>query len=140
MHSPSIAPFHHQMPKKVFIIDDNAMMRSMLRLGANEAELAVVGEAGTAQSGLARCLQLEPDLVLLDLGLPDGDGLELLTQLRAQIADVCVIVVSGNNDQRVVHAAIERGAMGFILKPFSIGAVTDALLAAKRKLPHRRTS
>jgi len=138
MHSATIAPFHKQQPKTVFIIDDNAMMRSMLRLGANEAELAVLGEAGTALAGLARCRQLAPDIVLLDLGLPDGDGLEVLSQLKEGSPDVFVIIVSGHNDQAVVQSAVSRGAMGFIVKPFSIGSITDTLLAARRRLASRQ--
>jgi len=138
MHSATIAPFNKQQPKTVFIIDDNAMMRSMLRLGANEAELAVLGEAGTAQAGLARCLQLSPDIVLLDLGLPDGDGLELPSELKSRSPDVFVIVVSGNNDQEVVRGAVSRGALGFIVKPFSIGSITDTLVAARRRLAARQ--
>jgi len=138
MQPATITPFHKQQPKSVFIIDDNPMMRSMLRLGANEAELAVLGEAGTAQSGLARCTQLMPDIVLLDIGLPDGDGLEVLAQLRDQAPDVFVIIVSGHNDQAVVQTAVSRGAMGFIVKPFSIGSITDALIAARRRLAARQ--
>ncbi|KQZ28056.1 response regulator transcription factor [Duganella sp. Root1480D1] len=138
MHSATIAPFHKQQPKSVFIIDDNAMMRSMMRLGASEAELAVLGEAATAQAGLARCMQLSPDIVLLDLGLPDGDGLELLSQIKAHSPDAFIIVVSGHNDQSVVQSAVTRGAMGFIVKPFSIGSITDALVAARRRLAARQ--
>lgn len=138
MQPAAITPFHKQHPKTVFIIDDNPMMRSMLRLGANEAELAVLGEAGTAQSGLARCTQLMPDIVLLDIGLPDGDGLEVLAQLRDQAPDVFVIIVSGHNDQAVVQTAVSRGAMGFIVKPFSIGSITDALIAARPRLAARQ--
>lgn len=138
MQSATIAPFHKQQAKTVFIIDDNAMMRSMLRLGANEAELAVLGEAGTAQAGLARCRQLSPDIVLLDLGLPDGDGLELLSVLKTDFPDVFVIVVSGHNDQAVVQSAVQRGAMGFVVKPFSIGSITDTLVAARRRLAARQ--
>ncbi|HEY0588494.1 MAG TPA: response regulator transcription factor [Pseudoduganella sp.] len=138
MQTATITPFHKQQPKSVFIIDDNAMMRSMLRLGANEAELALLGEAGTAQAGLARCRQLSPDIVLLDLGLPDGDGLELLSQLKTDCPDAFIIVVSGHNDQAVVQSAVERGAMGFVVKPFSIGSITDTLVAAKRRLAARQ--
>lgn len=138
MQPATITPFHKQQAKTVFIIDDNPMMRSMLRLGANEAELAVLGEAGTAQAGLARCAQLVPDIVLLDIGLPDGDGLELLTRLKAQAPDTFVIIVSGHNDQAVVQSAVSRGAMGFIVKPFSIGSITDSLIAAKRRLAARQ--
>ncbi|KRB92589.1 response regulator [Duganella sp. Root198D2] len=138
MQNATIAPFHKQQPKSVFIIDDNAMMRSMMRLGANEAELAVLGEAGTAQAGLARCTQLSPDIVLLDLGLPDGDGLELISEIKSRCPDVFVIVVSGNNDQGVVQSAVSRGAMGFIVKPFSIGNITDTLVAARRRLAARQ--
>lgn len=138
MHTATIAPFHKPQPKTVFIIDDNAMMRSMMRLGANEAELAVLGEAGTAQAGLARCIELSPDIVLLDLGLPDGNGLELLSELKSHSPDVFVIIVSGNNDQGAVQAAVSRGALGFIVKPFSIGSITDTLVAARRRLAARQ--
>jgi DNA-binding NarL/FixJ family response regulator len=127
-----------QRSRTVFIIDDSSMMRSMLRLGAVEAELSVVGDAGTVQGALARCVQLDPDIVLLDLGLPDGDGLELLSEIRQRMPNIYVIVVTGNNDQAVVRSAVSRGALGFILKPFSIGAITDALNNAKRKLGARR--
>jgi response regulator of citrate/malate metabolism len=72
--------------------------------------------------------------VLLDLGLPDGSGLELLSELKMLLPQTFIIVVSGNNDQDVVRDAVSRGAMGFILKPFSIGAVTDTLNQAKQKL------
>jgi DNA-binding NarL/FixJ family response regulator len=127
-----------QRSRTVFIIDDSTMMRSMLRLGAIEAELSVAGETGTVQGALTRCVQLQPDIVLLDLGLPDGDGLELLSEIRERMPGVYIIVVTGNNDQAVVRAAVSRGALGFILKPFSIGTITDTLNNAKRKLAARR--
>lgn len=127
-------PADSQSLKTVFIIDDNVMMRSMLRLGANEAELPVLGEAGTIQAASTRCTELEPDIVLLDLGLPDGNGLDLLSELKARNPSTYVIIVSAKNDQEVVRDAVTRGAKGFIVKPFSIGTVTDALVTAKRKL------
>lgn len=128
MHSDS------QPSKTVFIIDDSAMMRSMLGLGAAEAGLSVIGEAGTVQGTVDRCAQLAPDIVLLDLGLPDGDGLELLAQIGGRMPGVYIVVVSGNSDQAVIRSAIARGAQGFILKPFTIGSITDVLEAVRRKL------
>jgi two-component system, chemotaxis family, chemotaxis protein CheY len=131
MHSGS------QRAKTVFIIDDNVMMRSMLRLGATEAELSVIGEAATVQAALGRVPEIQPDIVLLDLGLPDGDGLALLSELKSMNSRVFIIVVSGNNEREVVRTAISRGAMGYIVKPFTIGSITDALVKAKRKLALR---
>ncbi len=125
-------------PTSVFIIDDNEMMRSMLRLAIREAGMASVGEAGSIQSAQLRCPRAAPDIVLLDLGLPDGSGLELISELKQQLPKAFIIVVSGHNDQNVVHEAVSRGAMGFILKPFSIGAISDTLLNARRKLERAR--
>lgn len=122
----------------VFIIDDNEMMRSMLRLAIREAGMAAVGEAGSIQSAQLRCPRAAPDIILLDLGLPDGSGLELLSELKQQLPKAYIVVVSGHNDQNIVHDAVARGAMGFILKPFSIGGITDTLLNARRKLGRAR--
>jgi DNA-binding NarL/FixJ family response regulator len=126
------------MQTNVFIIDDNEMMRSMLRLAIREAGMAAVGEAGTIQAAQLRCPRTAPDIILLDLGLPDGSGLELLSDLKLQLPKAYIIVVSGHNDQDIVRDAVSRGAMGFILKPFSIGAITDTLVNAGRKLQRAR--
>ena len=134
MQTEPLAQFRGQRTYSVFIVDDNEMMRSMLRLGSRDAELTIVGEAGTVQAALLRCPRSAPDIVLLDLGLPDGSGLELLSELKMLLPQTFIIVVSGNNDQDVVRDAVSRGAMGYILKPFSIGAVTDTLNQAKQKL------
>src|SRR5262245_6717316 len=108
MQAEPVTPFSGQRTASVFIVDDNEMMRSMLRLSARDAGLSIAGEAGTVQAALLRCPRAAPDIVLLDLGLPDASGMELLTELKMLLPGTFIIIVSGNNDQDVVREAVAR--------------------------------
>jgi DNA-binding NarL/FixJ family response regulator len=117
------------VPRKVLMVDDHAMVREGTRLLVAQQELGCeLLEAGTwaeAKQLLAGTSGL--DWVLLDLALPDVDGLAALGELRAGHPDVPVVVLSASEDRAVVLECINRGAMGFIAKTSSGKELADAL-------------
>jgi DNA-binding NarL/FixJ family response regulator len=119
----------------VYIIDDNEMARSMLHMIVHGEQFNVIGSAAGAVSGLAGALALRPDIVCLDIQMPDGDGLDLLDTFSRRLPRTVVLMVTACNDAASVHAALARGAKGFILKPFTSGTVLDKLETAAKLLP-----
>ena len=111
----------------VFIIDDNDITRSMLRMIIQGEKYNVVGEANNGISGMERVLKFRPDIVCLDVLMPNSDGLEVLSQIKQAMPQTLVLMVTASNDRETVMTAIQRGASGFILKPFSTGVVLDTL-------------
>jgi two-component system chemotaxis response regulator CheY len=122
----------------VLIIDDNETTRSMLRMIIQGETYKVVGEANNGVSGLERARKLRPDIVCLDIVMPDSDGLEVLAELKQALPNTAVLMVTASNDRETVLTAIRRGASGFIIKPFNTGVVLDTLdktAAALEQLP-----
>jgi two-component system KDP operon response regulator KdpE len=113
------------------IIDDEVQIRRLLRL-VLESENYKVQEAETAQQGLMEIATRKPDAVLLDLGLPDLDGLEVLKRLR-EWSEVPVIVLTVRDDVHEKVAALDAGADDYITKPFSTPELLARLRAAQRK-------
>lgn len=114
---------------KVLLIDDHALFRDALGLliGARFPDLQLL-HAGTLADGVQRLgLQPEVALVLLDLGLPDAQGMQALRQLREQAPQVRVVVLSADDRAETVQQAIEQGACGFVPKTARSALLTDAL-------------
>ena len=111
----------------VYILDDNEMARSMLQMIVQGEQFNVVGSAAGAASGLAGALALRPDIICLDIQMPDGDGLDLLDAFSRRLPRTFVLMVTACNDAANVHAALARGAKGFIVKPYTSGTVLDTL-------------
>jgi DNA-binding NarL/FixJ family response regulator len=102
---------------QVFVVDDHPMIRQSLRaLLAYEGDLAVCGEAATAETAIERIGQNLPDLVLIDVSLPGMDGIELARVLRQQHPDLPLAMLSGHNERSHMMKAIEAGANGYIVK------------------------
>jgi len=112
--------------RKILVVDDEAQIRVLLRTTLVRAGYAVV-EAGTARAALAAVDIDKPDAVLLDLGLPDRDGLELLPLIRARTA-APVLVISAREETEQKVAALDLGANDYVTKPFD----TEELLARLR--------
>jgi two-component system KDP operon response regulator KdpE len=114
----------------VLLAEDEPQMRRFLRnaLGASEYELL---EVGTAREALAQAAARRPDLVLLDLGLPDGDGLDVTRQIR-EWSRMPIIVLSarGREDDKV--AALDAGADDYLTKPFGVGELLARMRVALR--------
>lgn len=120
-------------PAKILIVEDDAHIRRLLRATMQRAGHAVA-EAGDARQGLALLDIEKPDVVLLDLGLPDRDGLELIGPFR-QRSTATLIIVSARDDSAEKVAALDLGADDYLTKPFD----TEELLARIRAaLRHQR--
>ncbi len=116
------------MNARILIVDDEAPIRRFLRV-ALEAEGYTVTEAATARQGIDRTALDTPEAVILDLGLPDADGLTLLKAIR-EWSDVPVLVLSVRADEAGKVAALDAGAQDYVTKPFGI----QELLARLRSL------
>lgn len=106
------------MKANILVIDDEAQIRRMLRISLKSAGYGIY-EADTAESGLAAIVRLQPDLVILDLGLPDMDGHQLLIELRSW-SKIPVIVLSVRAGEGEKVLALDAGAQDYVTKPFSI--------------------
>jgi len=119
------------MKPVALIIDDEVQIRRLLRV-AFEAENYQVHEAENGQQGLVEVANCKPAVILLDLGLPDMDGLEVLKRLR-EWSEAPVLVLSVRDDEAGKVAALDAGADDYVTKPFSIPELLARLRAAQRK-------
>ncbi len=109
------APAAH--PVRLLIVDDSPLIRAGLRAVLEDrAEVAIVGEAGTAAEGLAAVMQHRPDVVLLDLRLPDRPGLAVCRDILQRRPETRVLILTSSADERNVREAIAVGAHGYLLK------------------------
>jgi DNA-binding response OmpR family regulator len=115
----------------VLVIEDEASIRTVLVRALTERGLAVAW-AATGMDGLQQVVVARPDLVLLDLGLPDVDGLEVLKMLRA-VSAVPVIVATARDDEPVVVQALNSGADDYVIKPFSAEHIEARIRAVLRR-------
>jgi two-component system KDP operon response regulator KdpE len=118
------------------IVEDEPQIRRFVR-GALEAQQWQVHEAGTMKDGLVEAGTRRPDLVILDLGLPDGDGVTFLRDLRTW-SQVPVIVLSARSDEADKIAALDAGADDYLTKPFGVGELMARVRVAMRR--GRRTA
>lgn len=120
--------------RRILIVDDSEDMRSLVRIYLQrKGGFEVVGEAGTGREAIARAGELQPDLVLLDLAMPEMDGLEALPHVLAAAPGTRVIVLSGF-DQRIGDQALAAGASQFVQKG---GGLREIMRAIESVLPRR---
>lgn len=118
---------------RLILVDDHPVVRHGLR-GMLEAEpdLTVVGEAASGPDGVALAAELRPDIVLMDLRMPGGDGVEATARILATVPGVRVLVLTTYESDRDILRAIEAGAGGYLLKDASPGELAAAVRAAAR--------
>ena len=119
------------MKPVALVIDDEVQIRRLLRVVLESADYQV-HEAETAAQGLTDAANRRPDVVLLDLGLPDSDGVKVLRRLR-EWSQVPVIILSVRDDEEGKVAALDAGADDYVTKPFSSAELLARLRAAQRK-------
>jgi DNA-binding NarL/FixJ family response regulator len=104
-------------PIKVFLMDDHEIVRMGVReLLEAEPDIRVVGEAGTAASALARIPALRPDVAVLDMRLPDGDGVDVCREIRSRMPEVACLILTSFGDDEALFNAVMAGAAGYVLK------------------------
>jgi DNA-binding NarL/FixJ family response regulator len=104
-------------PIKVFLLDDHEIVRQGVRdLLEVQPDIRVIGEAGTAASALARIPALRPDVAILDVRLPDGDGVSVCRDVRSQMPEVACLMLTSVDDDEALFNAIMAGAAGFVMK------------------------
>jgi DNA-binding NarL/FixJ family response regulator len=118
---------------RILLVDDHPVVRHGLR-GMLDAEpdLTVVGEASSGADGLAQAAELAPDIVLMDLRMPDGDGVEATGRILARLPQTRIVVLTTYESDRDILRAIEAGACGYLLKDASPAELADAVRAAAR--------
>lgn len=105
------------MPTRVFLLDDHEVVRRGLReLIESEDDLAVVGEASTAEEALSRIPPTRPDVAVLDVRLPDGDGVEVCREIRSGHPEIQCLMLTSFADDEALFSAIMAGAAGYVLK------------------------
>lgn len=118
------------MAKKVLICDDAAFMRMMIKdiLSKNGYEIA--GEAENGVKAVEKYNETKPDLVLMDITMPEMDGIQALKAIKEMDAGACVIMCSAMGQQAMVIESIQSGAKDFIVKPFQADRVLEAVKKA----------
>jgi len=105
------------MAISVFLLDDHEVVRRGVReLIEAEKDMVVVGEAGTAEEAIGRIPATSPDVAVLDVRLPDGDGIEVCREIRSKHPEIACIMLTSFADDEAVYAAVMAGAAGYVLK------------------------
>lgn len=119
---------------RVLIVEDNPVSRELLRALLRKQGMEVVRECSSARAAIEAAARLRPDLVCLDIGLAEGDGIEVLRQLKSERAGLRVLMVSGASQRSRVREALEAGADGFVVKPYTpatLGAALERVFAPR---------
>jgi DNA-binding NarL/FixJ family response regulator len=113
---------------RVFLVDDHEVVRrGVAEVLEDDPDLTVAGEAGSVAEALARVPAVRPDVVLIDMRLPDGDGAALCRELRERVPGLRCIVLTSYSEQDALEAAIRSGASGFLLKQVRGPALVSAV-------------
>ncbi len=115
------------MAKNILIVDDAAFMRMMIKDILTKNGYNVVGEAENGLKGVEKYNELKPDLVLMDITMPEMDGIQALKKIREGDGSAKIIMCSAMGQQAMVIESIQAGAKDFIVKPFQADRVLEAV-------------
>jgi DNA-binding NarL/FixJ family response regulator len=122
------------------LVDDHALVRSAVRQALTAPDVEVVGEAAGADEALLLAPELRPDVLLLDINLPGGDGLRVLRELRPRLPETKIVMLTVSTERRDLLEAIREGAAGFLTKDLSPEALLRTIRGIRRgDLPMSRS-
>jgi len=111
----------------IVIVDDNDMMRSILRSMLRGDVFEVIGEARNGVLAVEMAGRLKPDIVCLDVIMPEKNGLDAQCEIKVARPETEVVMITSNADPETVQESIQNGASGFIIKPFNAARILDTL-------------
>jgi DNA-binding NarL/FixJ family response regulator len=118
------------MPISVFVADDHAIVREgLVTLLAAQSDIEIVGTAANGREALTQVLQIQPRVVVLDISMPELDGIETTRQILAKLPDTAIVILSMHSSAQHVFHALEAGARGYLLKESAAKEIIDAVRA-----------
>ena len=126
-------PYGNMSKKRVFMVEDEALLRDLF---AQYVELLpdveYLGSSGDGKEAIEKALTLKPDILILDLRLPEVNGLEILVLLSRKLPDTRILIFTGSTSQQSIEMAVRCGAAGFVEKSFGLDALKKAIEAVAR--------
>jgi two-component system response regulator DegU len=123
------------MSLRLILVDDHKMLREGLRRGLEELGFAVIAEAADGEEGVRLASAMRPDVMLMDVSMPEMDGVEAVRQIVERNPDAKVVMLTMHADRDVVDKALKAGAVGYLTKDCSIDEVAEAVtMAAKGEI------
>ena len=123
------------MTIKVLVADDHKLFRqgliSLIKTRGDEVE--VVGEAATGQEVVKAAEELHPDVVLMDIYMPQGDGLQATKEIRERFSDIAVVMLTSSEEDEHLYEAVKLGASGYLLKSLDANELFDLLRGITRE-------
>jgi two-component system, NarL family, response regulator NreC len=119
------------MTTRLLLVDDHAVVRSGLRmLLENERDVEIIGEAATAAEALEAALRLKPNVILMDIGLPDMSGIDATREIKKRFPDVSIVALTIHEDEEYFFKMLEAGASGYVPKRAAPEELVTAIRAA----------
>ncbi len=114
--------------QKLMIVDDSNVIRNKIRRSVHSKRFTLVATACSGAEAINQCKATKPDIVTMDLTMPNMDGIQCIEKLMLLNPDIIILVVSALSDKATGIEALEKGARGFLLKPFTDDDLNNALL------------
>lgn len=115
------------MGANVLVVDDSAFMRNMLKNIITQAGATIVGEAGDGGEAITKVNELSPQIVFLDIMMPNVNGLDALKQIKMQHPEVKVVMCTSAGQEKIIGEAVEAGASEFVKKPFKPDEINQVI-------------
>ena len=106
------------MTKRVLVIDDAFFMRNLLKNKLKEGGYEVIGEASDGKDGIIKYFDLKPDIVTMDIDMPNMDGIEATQEILSKDPEAKIVAVTGHNEEEIKEKALQAGMIGYLTKPF----------------------
>ena len=113
--------------KRILVVDDASFMRATLRMMLERNEYKVIGEAVNGMDAVVKYAELKPDIVTMDITMPEMSGIEAVRAIKVLDPDARIVMISAMGQETMVRESIMAGAEGFLVKPFQEGDVIKVL-------------
>lgn len=118
---------------RVLIADDHAVVRKGIKsMLQSRNDIEVIGEAENGLEAMAKCTELQPDVLLLDIAMPELNGLEAIKLVKAETPAVAVVILSMHDNDAYIQKVLKSGALGYVLKASPASEIHEAVIAASR--------